>query len=159
MPALDAQCGRGGIGRIMKVYGPYIRKDGRKHVILYDPKKGIRRTKSYPKYLLEKKLGRDLDENETCDHIDEDFTNDDTINLQPLTRGENIKKATKQSEVLKFLCPNCRKSFKRFARDYRWNQLKQKKSGPYCSRRCAGQFTYVNPHLRARSPNGRRQQT
>jgi len=47
----------------MKVYGPYTRKDGRQHVILYE--NGTRKTVSYPKYLLETKLGRPLDSNET----------------------------------------------------------------------------------------------
>ena len=76
----------------MKMYGPYTRKDGRQHIVLYDFEKNIRKTVSYPKYLLEQKLGRELLPNETCDHIDGDHTNNDLDNLQILTREENALK-------------------------------------------------------------------
>lgn len=76
----------------MKIYGPYTRKDGRQHIVLYDFEKGLRKTMSYPKYLLEQKLGRELLPNETCDHIDNDFTNNSLDNLQVLTREENARK-------------------------------------------------------------------
>lgn len=80
-----------------KVTGPYTRSDGRKHLCLNnsklskgDPNKT--RTLSYPKALVEVREGRLLADNETADHIDEDFTNDDLNNLQILTRiGNAIK--------------------------------------------------------------------
>ena len=40
-----------------KVYGPYIRRDGRQHVILRF-EGGSGKTVSYPKFLMECKLGR-----------------------------------------------------------------------------------------------------
>ena len=67
----------------MKVYGPYTRKDGRQHVVLYES--GVPKTVSYPKFLLEQKLGRSLNADETCDHIDNDYTNNDVSNLQVLS--------------------------------------------------------------------------
>lgn len=80
------------------IYGPYTRKDGRKHIIL--KLKGTGKggfgnltTYSYPKFLLEMKLGQKLNRNETCDHKDDNFTNDDINNLQVLTRADNIRKA------------------------------------------------------------------
>jgi len=68
----------------MKVYGPYTRKDGRQHIILYDYATNLRRTVSYPRYLLEQKLGHKLEDWEDADHIDNDKTNNDINNLQPL---------------------------------------------------------------------------
>lgn len=121
----------------MKVYGPYTRKDGRQHVVLY--KDGVRKTVSYPKYLLEQKLGRSLLPHETCDHIDNDHTNNCLDNLQVLSRVDNACKGTvlRPAEVGTFTCPVCNRSFTKSMRDVRGN-LKKGRSGPYCSRSCAG---------------------
>lgn len=68
----------------MKIYGPYIRKqDGRKIVILYDGKK--RSARLYAKYLLEKYLNRKLLKGEEVDHIDGDITNDSIGNLRAIS--------------------------------------------------------------------------
>ena len=117
----------------MQVYGPYTRKDGRQHVVLY--KDGKRKTVSYPKYLLEQKLGRSLLPHETCDHIDGDYTNNCLDNLQLLSRADNIRKhaALQPAELITLTCPVCLKSFTKLMRDVRWNK-KRTKSGPYCSR-------------------------
>jgi hypothetical protein len=125
----------------MKVYGPYTRKDGRQHVILY--KDGLRTTVSYPKYLLEQKLGHSLSSCETCDHIDNDFTNNNLDNLQVLTREKNAAKANafKPRELGTFTCPVCKCSFTKPMNYIRGN-LKQGKSGPYCSRSCAGKGSH-----------------
>jgi len=131
----------GGIG--MKIYGPYTRKDGRQHIVLYED--GKRKTVSYPKYLLEKKLGRSLLPNETCDHIDGDYTNNCLDNLQLLSRADNIRKhaALQPPELITLTCPICLKSFTKLMKDVRWNK-KRTKSGPYCSRSCAGKGGHPN---------------
>lgn len=97
----------------MTVYGPYKRSDGRQHVILYDPETRKRKTVSYPKYLLEQKLGRELEHDETADHVDEDFTNDDLNNLQVLSRAKNAKKSMIASygEKQEIECKFCHKLF------------------------------------------------
>lgn len=118
----------------MKVYGPYTRKDGRQHVILYE--NGKRTTQSYPRYLLEQRLGRKLEYWEDADHIDNDCTNNKPDNIQLLTTIENIRKSAKPAEVYKFICPSCNKPSEKSAGQVRHNR-KQTKSGPYCSRRCA----------------------
>ena len=121
----------------MKVYGPYTRKDGRQHVVLY--KDGVRKTVSYPKYLLEQKIGRLLLPSETCDHIDNDHTNNCLDNLQVLTRSNNARKqmTLKPAEVKTFICPVCNTSFTKRLSIVRGN-LRKGRSGPYCSRSCAG---------------------
>lgn len=74
----------------MKIHGPYLRKDGRKHVVIIHDD-GTRQTRSYPRLLLEEKLGRPLEKWETVDHEDGDHTNDSPSNLRVLTRVENAK--------------------------------------------------------------------
>lgn len=124
----------------MKVYGPYTRKDGRQHVILYE--NGKRKTISYPKYLLEQHLGRSLLEHETCDHIDGDFTNNSLENLQVLSRSENAAKnmALKPAEQIYCVCPECNKSFYKNMREVRRNQIAKNKAGPFCSKSCSGKY-------------------
>ena len=129
----------------MKVYGPYFREDGRQHVVLVD-KDGNKRTKSYPRYLLEIHLGRELLITETVDHINNDFTDNRIENLQILSRQENILKQHKINprKIYYFICPNCGTEATKYLNDVVSNR-KHGKVGPFCSRKCAGQFTYKNP--------------
>lgn len=108
-----------------KIFGPYYRKDGKLQ------------TKSYPKYLLEQKLGRELMGEETCDHVDENFQNDDINNLQILTRAQNVAKARIgfKKAIYYFICPTCHKPASKELHDVKGN-WKQGSSGPYCSREC-----------------------
>ena len=126
----------------MKVYGPYTRKDGRQHIILY--KDGKRQTVSYAKYLLEQKLGRSLLPYETCDHIDGDYTNNCLSNLQVLTRADNVRKyaVLQPAELGTFTCPLCNCSFTTRMNKARHNR-KQGKRGPYCSKSCAGKASHM----------------
>lgn len=128
-----------------KIYGPYLRKDNRKHICIIHPD-GRRQTKSYPRYLMEKHIGRELLESETIDHIDDDFTNDDIDNLQILTLVENVKKELKKDrykpKYATFKCPVCGVIATKRESSVRHN-LTQCKSGPFCSRSCAGTFTTV----------------
>lgn len=78
----------------MKISKPYKRPDGRKHVII-TRSDGSKTTRSYPRYLLEMKLGRSLLPEETVDHIDGDHTNDAPDNLRVLSRAENASWAWK----------------------------------------------------------------
>jgi Domain of unknown function (DUF5052)/HNH endonuclease len=79
----------------LKVYGPYRRADGRQHVIHYDTSTGKRTTQSYPRYLMEQFLGRELEEYEQVDHVNEDCTDDRIENFQLTSQLENNRKNTK----------------------------------------------------------------
>ena len=85
-----------------KIYGPYLRPDGRQHIIAVYPD-GSRKTTSYPKYLMEVHLGRYLLPTETVDHIDRDFTNNSISNLQVLSKETHSRLDAKRlaSEVVK----------------------------------------------------------
>lgn len=68
-----------------------INRENRKMVCLYK-NDTTRKTISYARYLMSVKLGRELTDEETVDHIDNDKTNDSLDNLQILTYKENIAK-------------------------------------------------------------------
>jgi hypothetical protein len=130
----------------MKIYGPYTRKDGRQHVILIDHF-GFRTTKSYPRYLMEKHLGRDLEEHETIDHIDEDYQNNSINNLQILSRKENASKTFKvfperRRKYITFNCPVCGKESTKPLNRVKGNR-KRGSRGPYCGRSCAGKDMHI----------------
>lgn len=124
----------------MKVYGPYTRQDGRQHVILYDGEK--RKTISYPKWKLEQYLEREIAEPETVHHIDGDFTNNNILNLEILTRKQHAKLHGEKREIeyIEFICPQCGNHGKQEARNVRHNR-KLGKAGPFCSRSCAGKYS------------------
>lgn len=85
----------------MKVYGPYLRKDG------------TRQTISYPKYLVEEALNRKLTENETVDHIDGNFNNNDLSNLRIINRNEHcFEDHVFRNKETEFTCVYCGKKFK-----------------------------------------------
>ena len=122
-----------------KIYGPYTRKDNRKHVILYDRDRN-KRTLSWPKALMEVKLGRLLVGNETVDHDDENKTNDDYDNLKILTRADNARKSIKPAKLYTFICPECGNEATKLLSNVKGNK-KKCRDGPFCSRNCAGRFT------------------
>lgn len=123
----------------MKTYGPYERKDGRKHVIHYDGR--TRKTQSYPRYLMEQKLQRKMLDTEEVDHKDDNFKNDDIENLQILTPKNNrIKEITREERKAKWTshkCPICSESFSKRKRESSRN-TRENKAGPFCTKRCAG---------------------
>lgn len=115
------------------LYGPYNsggKAIGRQHVILVYTD-GTRKTKSYSKYLLEKKIGRELTSDETCDHKDDNFTNNDLDNLQALSRGDNIRKSSPGPNLVTLICDYCLKSFERTKAQIRGEFN-------YCSKSCNG---------------------
>ena len=128
---------------ILKVYGPYTSEcDGRKRVVFYYSDKSTSTT-SYARYLYEQANGI-LPDELTVDHIDEDFTNDELDNLQPLTLLENINKARENgkqnTEWFNGICVECDKPFIKPMRQIRGNQFVKGRPGPFCGKSCSGKF-------------------
>lgn len=122
----------------MKLYGPYICKDGRRRVVVDD---GIKKTtKLYARYLIEQKLGRELASNEVVDHINDDKTDDRIDNLQVLTYSESNGKGIRAAKKIDCIC-KCGKEFTTLLKDHKRNRSVGK-SGPYCSKRCAGYYSH-----------------
>ena len=128
--------------KIKKVLGPYERPDKRKHMVIHyeDGSKG---TKSYPKYLMEQKLGRELESDETVDHINRDCTDDRIENLQILKRSEHCSLDVKRRKSQDFVCPWCDNSFTLSGRKLNNATQNREKghTGPFCSRSCSGKHS------------------
>ena len=127
-----------------KIYGPYVRKDDRMHICVKFPNKN-RTTVSYPKYLMEVHLNRYLLPNETVDHIDRDFTNNDITNLQILDRNEHARLDAKRLKGQQFNCPECNSTIvlddKKLSSVLKNNRRKNRKiTGPFCNKSCAGLY-------------------
>lgn len=124
-------------GILMKMYGPYLRKDGRQHVILVEG--SARRTVSYPKWILEQAIGRSLADNEVVHHKDENPLNNEITNLEILDRATHGRLHTKPIPFVEFLCVWCGKQGTQRGRNLRHN-AKLGKAGPFCSKHCAGEY-------------------
>jgi hypothetical protein len=123
-----------------RVTGPYLRKDGRKHVcfnnsnlITNDPKK--KRTVSWPKALVEVRDNRRLLDNETVDHNDRNVANDNLNNLIIRDRVEHIKLDALRIGFVEIVCIWCKTKFL-----YKNKNKHKEKSGPFCSRKCTGEY-------------------
>ena len=89
---------------------------------------------------MEQYLGRELLDDETVDHKDDDFTNDDINNLQILTRIENSKKYTDKhpAKYISLTCKNCGIIFERREAVENYNKKVRLKNGHFCSHSCVG---------------------
>lgn len=116
------------------IYGPYVRKDGRKHVVLVYSD-GFKTSRSWPRYLLETKLGRDLEDWETVDHIDGDKSNDSPDNLQALSRPDNSRKSA-FSVIGLHKCKWCGSDFQLSVSQRSKRELKT--LNRFCSKSCSG---------------------
>lgn len=121
------------------IYGPYKRNDGRMHVILINGP--IRKTLSYPKYLVELSIGRQLLETETVHHVDGDFTNNEIENLQILNKDEHSRlHATIYQDENICNCVECGDEIilnRKQQRTLKQNRNRGK-AGPFCSKKCSG---------------------
>jgi predicted RNA-binding Zn-ribbon protein involved in translation (DUF1610 family) len=126
-----------------KVYGPYLRRDGRQMIcIIYAD--GRSTTTQYGKYLLECSLNWEIPKGYDVHHKDHNKLNDDLENLEIIEHKEHCKDhATRNISDVQFLCPECGKFFmvdKRQQRQVRYNNIRQGRAGPFCSRTCAGHY-------------------
>lgn len=126
---------------IYKIYGPYQNKqDLRRRVLAYDGSSNI--TISYPKFMMECKLGRLLLSNEHVHHKNELEFDDRIENFEIVDSTEHKKLHTTDGEVFK--CPVCGIVFQLTGYQIfrRKTELKRKPNmkGPYCSRSCSGKI-------------------
>lgn len=124
---------------IKKVHGPYKRSDGREHVVIVfiDLSK---KTVSYPKFLMEQKLGRQLDQDEeTIDHIDGNFLNNDFSNLRIISRKEHCSDDATRVELIEITCALCGEKTKKRPGTLTHSK-KLGKAGPFCGKSCAGKY-------------------
>jgi hypothetical protein len=127
---------------IRKVYGPYMRKDGRKHVIIrYED--DTRRTVSYPRYLKECELGVALPANVHVHHVNKDYQDDSLSNLEVKDGIKHIRDhQVKYPESATFTCYWCGKRFEvtRIQQRDRGCSKRRGNVGPFCSKSCIGSY-------------------
>lgn len=72
------------------VYGPYSNgKPDRLIMVFWDSETNTHGSQSYPRFLMEQKLGRELRDDEEVHHKDEDRTNNSLDNLTVLSTAEH----------------------------------------------------------------------
>ena len=124
-----------------KFYGPYSNsKDGRLRCVIVHPNKK-KQTLSYPKYLMEVHLDKYLEENETIDHIDGNFLNNDLSNLQVIDRQIHSYNDVYRNEDVTVKCTYCGKEFVIKGSAIRQRNRKDRhQSGYFCSKQCSGKY-------------------
>lgn len=125
----------------------YTNKDGRTRVYLKDKKKVV----SYPRFIMEKELGRTLQDKEEVHHVDGNPLNNEISNLEIKVHGEHQREHSTKYFDKSMICPNCGKEFVWTALQQRYhysnlsrkNKIEKSNSGPFCSRKCAGSYHYM----------------
>lgn len=117
-----------------KIYGPYTGKDGRQRVIIHQ-ENGKKRTVSYPKFLVESLIGRQLLDDETIDHIDGNFSNNVLSNLRIVYRKQHCYEDAIRikPEIYTRVCVMCGKEIE-------YDTSKRVQRINFCSRQCSGKY-------------------
>lgn len=121
-----------------KMFGPYTSKqDGRLRIVLVHPD-SRKQTISYPKYLVEVYLNRYLDKEETVDHIDCNFLNNDLSNLRIIKRSDHIKQDRNRIRDVTISCNWCGEIF--VISGSKLHQRNRRESSGFCSKSCSGKY-------------------
>lgn len=124
----------------MKQYLYSNQKDGRSRVVIVDDN-GNHTSKSYPRFLIEQSIGRELLSNEDVHHRDGDVTNNNICNLEIVKHGEHQQMHSTKFVDTEEICCICGKKFiytgKQLQRYY--SDLRRGRNRKMtCSKRCAG---------------------
>lgn len=93
---------------------------------------------SYPRYLMEQKLGRPLSANEDVHHIDGNYFNNDLNNLTIKLHGEHQREhSIKYPLQISMNCFQCGKEFI-LTKAQRNKFVQGRAQRFFCSKRCAG---------------------
>ena len=101
----------------MKEY-KYMCKDGRERVVIVDDN-GKHTTKSYPRILMEKKIGRPLEPYEDVHHIDENPCNNSLDNLEIKIHGEHQREHSQYYKDTEEICMICGNKYIMTAKQWR----------------------------------------
>lgn len=127
----------------MQVKNVYTNKDGRQRAYCID-ENGKAKIVSYPRILMEEKLGRPLEPYEDVHHIDNDKTNNSLDNLSVIVHGEHQSLHAERKHFDKeVVCDVCGKKFiwtaqrqQRYYMDLRRNRARIIS----CSKRCSALY-------------------
>lgn len=125
-----------------KIYGPYNGSDKRERVVVSSSNKR-KRTVSYPKFLMELKMGRNLDPNkETIDHIDGNFLNNSPSNIRLIERSQHAKEDAVRVGFKPIKCVKCGNFVPttRIKSRYRNGKPRANSAGPFCNKSCSGKY-------------------
>ena len=129
----------------MKDVRVYECKDGRTRAYI----KGTKKVVSYPRLILEEKLGRKLQHNEQVHHIDENPLNNNPDNLKIKMLGEHQREHNPRKYFDKRMtCSWCGKEFiwtakqqsERVRNAGRKNRPYKNSNNVFCSKSCTGSF-------------------
>lgn len=125
-----------------KFYGPYLnKKDNRLRCILVNIDTKVKKTISYPKYLMEVYLNRYLLSDETVDHIDGNPLNNEISNLRIINRKEHCSNDVLRNKDTEVICKMCGKHFIIKGSNISSRNRKDKsQSGYFCSKQCSGRY-------------------
>jgi DNA-directed RNA polymerase subunit RPC12/RpoP len=133
-----------------RVYGPILdHRIGRRYVRVLRSN-GKREYTFYSRFLMEELLGRELNYNETVDHINRDKLDDRTENLRVVSRSQHTSDDVKRAKLIKLNCALCGKELFRKARDIN-KAHKAGWKGPFCGRSCTNTFYKLYRHRKANS--------
>ena len=125
-----------------KLYGPYEYDNGRLLVnLIYSD--GSRETKSYPRYLVEKDIGKLLAADDTVHHINGDYTDNDISNLEVVNKVEHAINDAGRYSSIEFDCPICDKRFILVGKRLSTVIIEKRRkhtAGPFCSKSCVGKY-------------------
>ena len=102
---------------------------------------------------MELHLGRQLKEDETVDHIDQNVQNNDISNLRVITRREHAENDAIRNKDITVNCAYCGKEFTIPGNKIPFrNRRDRNYSGYFCSKRCSGKYGAEIQH-KQRNPN------